>query len=198
MSTEQLDQIDPAHAALLVMDYQNGIIGRVDHGDQLLAVAGDLISAFREHGGTIGYVRVAFEPGDWDGVPETSHMAKRVKGYANDALHVDSPATQIADAIAPQDGDIVVVKKRVGPFGTTDLHDQLQSRGINTLVLAGISTSGVVLSTVRDAHDRDYRVIVVSDACADPDPESHSALIDRIFPHQVDVTDAATVHTLLR
>ena len=60
-------------------------------------------------------------------------------------------------------------KQRVGAFSTTDLHEQLQARGIDTLVLAGISTSGCVHSTVLDAFDRDYRVIVLSDACADPD-----------------------------
>ena len=197
MNTESPAPIDPSHAALLVMDYQNGIIGRVENGEQLLALAGDLIATFRERGATIGYVRVAFTEGDWDGVPESSHMARRVKGYPSDALHVDSPATQIPDAIAPQEGDIVVIKKRVGPFGTTDLDEQLKARGIDTLVLAGISTSGVVLSTVRDAHDRDYRVVVLADACADPDAESHHVLMSRIFPHQVDVTDSTGVRSLL-
>jgi nicotinamidase-related amidase len=194
MST--LDPINPASAALLVMDYQNGIIDRVDNGDELVAIARNLIRSFREHGGTVGYVRVAFAQGDWDGVPETSYMAKRVKGYG-DALSVDNPSTQIPQEIAPQEGDIVVIKKRVGPFGTTDLHDQLQARGIDTLVLAGISTSGVVLSTVRDAHDRDYRVIVLEDACADPDREVHDFLTQRIFPHQVEVTGVRSLHGLL-
>jgi nicotinamidase-related amidase len=69
------------------------------------------------------------------------------------------------------DGDIVVRKVRVGPFGTTDLHDQPQARGIDTLLLAGLTSSGVVLSAVRDGHDRDYRLIVVSDLTADPEPD---------------------------
>jgi len=150
----------------------------------------------RDHGGTIAYVRVAFEDGDWDGVPETSHMAKRVKAYG-DTLGVDNFNTQIPTEIAPEEGDIVVIKKRVGPFGTTDLHEQLQARGIDTLVLAGISSSGVVLSTVRDAHDKDYRVIVLEDACADRDPEVHSFLMEQIFPRQVDVTDVRSFHHLM-
>lgn len=190
------DPINPAHAALLVMDYQNGIIGRVEHGDELLAIARNLIRTVREHGGTIGYVRVAFADGDWDGVPDSSAMKKRVQAYG-DALSVDNPSTQIPEQIAPQEGDIVVIKKRVGPFGTTDLHEQLQARGIDTLILAGISTSGVVLSTVRDAHDRDYRVIVLEDACADPDREVHDFLTQRIFPHQGEVTDVRSLHGLL-
>ncbi len=97
----------------------------VDGGDELLAIARNLIRTFREHGGTVGYVRVAFADGDWDGVPATSYMAQRVSGYG-DAMHIDNPGTQIPEEIAPQDGDIVVIKKRVGPFGTTDLHEQLQ------------------------------------------------------------------------
>jgi nicotinamidase-related amidase len=196
MTTENLSPIDPSHSALLIMDYQNGIIGRVENGDELLAIARNLIRTFREHGGTIGYVRVAFAEGDWDGVPESSHMAKRVKGYGN-AMDVDADSTQIPEVIAPQRGDIVVIKKRVGPFGTTDLHEQLQARGIDTLVLAGISTSGVVLSTVRDAHDRDYRVLVLEDACADPRPDVHDFLIENIFAHQVDVTTVRELHGLL-
>ena len=102
-------------------------------------------------------------------------------------FHADAPATQVHDRIAPQDGDIVVRKTRVGPFGTTDLDEQLRARGIDTLILAGISTSGVSLSAVRDGHDRDYRLIVVSDLCADPEPELHAFLIERIFPRQAEV-----------
>ncbi len=196
MTSESLDPINPATTALLVMDYQNGIMSQVPKSGELLATARGVIQTIREHGGSVGYVRVAFADGDWDGVPETSHMAKRVKGYG-DALHVDNPGTQIPDEIAPQDGDIVVIKKRVGPFGTTDLHEQLQARAIDTLLLAGISSSGVVLSTVRDAHDKDYRVIVLEDACADPDPEVHAFLMEKIFQHQVEVTTAQGVHELL-
>lgn len=196
MSMQEHDPIDPRRAALLVMDYQNGILERIGNAGELLTTVAATIADFRARGGTIGYVRVAFAEGDWDGVPATSHMARRVRGYG-DAFHVDSPATQIHDRIAPRDGDIVVIKKRVGPFGTTDLDEQLQGRGIDTLVLAGISTSGVVLSTVRDAHDRDYRVIVLADACADPDAESHRFLIDRIFPRQVDVITVRDLPGLL-
>ena len=86
----------------------------------------------------------------------------------------------------------------MGPFGSTDLHERLQARGIDTLVLAGISTSGVVLSTVRDAHDRDYRVIVLADLCADSDPEVHEVLTAKVFPAQAEVINAAQLPRLLR
>jgi nicotinamidase-related amidase len=66
----------------------------------------------------------------------------------------------------------------------------LRGAGADTLVLAGIATSGVVLSTLRQAADLDYGLTVLSDACADPDPEVHRVLIEKVFPKQAQVTTA--------
>ena len=85
----------------------------------------------------------------------------------------------------------------MGAFSTTDLDQQLRERGVDTLLLAGLSTSGVVLSTVRDAHDRDYQVFVLSDLTGDPDPEVHEFLTGRIFPRQARVITTADLGTLL-
>ncbi len=196
MSSDALDPITPSRTALLVMDYQQAIIEMLPDGEELVAVTRNLIRTMREHGVTVAYVRVAFSEGDWVGVRATSGMARRLRGGSGD-FDVDSPRTQIPQELAPLDGDIVVVKKRVGPFGTTDLHQQLEARGIDTLVLAGISTSGVVLSTVRDAYDRDYRVIVVAEACADREADVHSFLTERVFPRQAEVMDVRELHALL-
>jgi nicotinamidase-related amidase len=189
--------IDPSHTALLVMDYQNGIFGMVDNSDELLAIASNLIKMFREHGGTVGYVRVGFADGELDDVPATSGMAAMITPERRAMFHADAPATQIHDAIAPQEGDIVVRKQRVGAFSTTDLHEQLQARGIDTLVLAGISTSGVVHSTVLDAYDRDYRVIVLSDAVADTDADVHNFLLQRVFTKRGEVIEVRELHGLM-
>jgi nicotinamidase-related amidase len=70
-------------------------------------------------------------------------------------------------------------------------------RGITTLILAGISTSGVVLSTVRDAADRDYRVLVLTDASADPEPGVHGFLTNKILPRQAQVITIAELESLL-
>jgi len=197
MTTESPAPIDPRRTALLVMDYQNGVIGMVDNGDELLATAAGLIKLFREHSGTVGYVRVGFADGDLDGVRATSGMAAIATPERREHLHADSPTTQIHDAIAPEPGDIVVRKQRVGAFGTTDLDEQLQARGIDTLVLAGISTSGVVMSTVFDAYDRDYRVIVLEEAVADRDEEIHRVLLDKIFPKRATVISVRDLQGLL-
>ena len=160
------DTIAPGRTALLVMDYQPGIVERLPDPDAQLDLAARAIALARAKGAEVGYVRVAFTDADFDDVPETSRMGAMV-AQGGRAFHADEPATQVHERVAPQDGDIVVRKKRVGAFSTTDLDEQLKARGVDTIVLAGISTSGVVLSTVRDGYDRDYRVVVLSDGSAD-------------------------------
>jgi nicotinamidase-related amidase len=188
--------IEPEHTALLVMDYQPGILASLDDPDALLARAADAIAIVRSHGGQVGYVRVAFDDADYLSAPPTSRMAARIAS-AGRAFHSGSPATAVHERVAPEPGDIVVRKTRVGAFSTTDLAEQLHDRGVSNLILAGISTSGVVLSTVRDASDRDYGVFVLADASADPQADVHEFLIERIFPRQADVIAIADLHGLL-
>jgi nicotinamidase-related amidase len=197
MTTEAIEPINPSRAALVVMDYQNGIIGMVENGDELVAITRNLIRTFREHGGTVAYVRVAFADEDFVGVPETSGMLAMVPEERRAMFRADAPTTQIHESLTPQEGDIVVRKKRVGAFSTTDLHEQLQARGIDTLVLAGISTGGCVHSTVLDAFDRDYRIIVVKDACADRELEVHNFLFDHVFNKRGTVVEVRELHGLL-
>ena len=187
-----LPGIDPRRTALLVMDYQGGILSRLGTAESLLASAADAIAVVRGHGGQIGYVRVAFEDADYDAVPPHSRFAS-----VGQDMHSDSPATAVHDSVAPEPGDITVRKTRVGAFSTTDLDQQLRERGITTLILAGISTSGVVLSTVRDAADRDYQVLVLADACADPAPGVHEFLTEKIFPRQARVITSAELKDVL-
>jgi nicotinamidase-related amidase len=194
--TNRTTKLDPARTALLVMDYQPGIVGRLEDGDALVTRAQEAIAAARAAGATVGYVRVAFTDEEFDSMPEGAPMA-RVKQMPREQMHDDSPATQVDERVAPAEGDIVVRKTRVGPFLTTDLDEQLRARGIDTLLLAGISTSGVVLSTVRDAHDRDYRLYVLADATADPLPDVHAALIEKILPRQAEVIEVADLADLL-
>jgi nicotinamidase-related amidase len=188
-------KIDPAHAALLVMDYQTGILGMVENADALIANAQNAIATVRNHGGRIGYVRVAFTEADYDAIPERNKGFWAVKASGR-SFGSDSPVTAIDARIAPQDGDIVVRKTRVGAFSTTDLAQQLRRRGIDTLILAGISTSGVVLSTVRDAADHDYRLVVLADACADPQADVHILLMEKVFPRQADIVTTAELEAL--
>ena len=102
-------------------------------------------------------------------------------------LRDDDRTTAVVDELAPQPGDVTVVKRRVSAFAGSDLQVVLRSRRIGTLVLCGIATSGVVLSTLREAADRDYRLVVISDGCLDADPEVHQVLTEKLFPRQADV-----------
>ena len=193
--TDSIPKINPKQAILLVMDYQPAILDHVDNADLLLARMAETIKIARQGGLPVGYVRVAFEEADYAALPQSN---KTFKAVADGRLFPsEAPETQVHPALTPKSGDIVVRKVRVGAFSTTDLHRQLRDREIDTLILAGIATSGVVLSTLRDAADRDYRLYVLEDACADRDPEVHAVLMQKVFPRQAYVMGAADLTNLL-
>ena len=194
--TESPPSIDPQHTALLVMDYQPAVLGSLSDAEELLSRVAEAIAIVRRHGGRVGYVRVAFDDADYEAVPEHSAFAPALT-TGREALHNDSPTTAIHERVAPEPGDIIVRKTRFGAFSTTDLAEQLRDRAVTTLILAGVSTSGVVLSTVRDAADRDYQVFVLADATADPEPRVHGFLTERIFPRQAHVIEVAQLDNLL-
>jgi nicotinamidase-related amidase len=186
--TDQL-HLDPTRTALLVMDYQVGLLDRLPAAEALLERVGTAVADVRARGGHVGWVQVAFYDADLDAIPPASVMAHLVTPDRRAALHPDAPTSQIHHSLSLRPRDITVRKTRVGAFTTTDLDQRLRDRAVTTLVLAGISTSGVVLSTVREAMDRDYRIVVLNDACADPDPDSHTFLTGRIFPRHTTVID---------
>ncbi len=175
--------------ALLVMDYQVGIVERIGNDDpQLLDRTAQAITAARGAGVRVIYVRVAFRPGS----PEISPSNRSFSALAgSNAFGQDEPATQIHAAVAPAESDVVVVKRRVSAFAGSDLEVVLRAGGIRRLVLAGISTSGVVLSTLRQAADSDFELIVLADACADSDAEVHRVLTEKVFPRQAEVLTVA-------
>ncbi|WP_020550338.1 cysteine hydrolase family protein [Embleya scabrispora] len=191
--------LDPAHTALLVMDYQPAILAFVPEGEDRNALLGRVegaIADVRAHGGTIAYVRVGFTDADWAAIPASNKSFAPLAQHR--VMHHEDPAAAIHERLAPQDGDIVVRKIRYGGMSTTELDQQLRERGITTLVVSGISTSGAVLSTVIDAADRDYQLYVLSDGVADPDTEVHNVLLHRVLPSRAHIIDTTELHTLLR
>jgi nicotinamidase-related amidase len=192
-----LPRIDPRSAALLVMDYQPAWIQTLTDSDALLSRAAQAIATVRARGAQVAYCRVAFTPADYGAVPARNLIFNQLASRPG-ALDEDAPATAIDDRVAPEPSDKVVRKTRVGAFARTDLDEWLRDRAIDTLILAGISTSGVVLSTVCDAADRDYRLVVLADACADRDPEIQDLLIHKVFPQRAQVIMVADLPELLR
>ncbi|MEV5283574.1 cysteine hydrolase [Streptomyces sp. NPDC051994] len=191
--------LDPVHTALLVMDYQPAILAALpDDGDRnaLLGRVEGAIADVRANGGTIAYVRVGFTDADWDAIPAINKSFAPLAQHR--VMHHADPVTAIHERLAPRDGDIIVRKLRYGGMSTTDLDQQLRERGITTLVVSGISTSGVVLSTVIDAADRDYQLYVLSDGVADPDTEVHNVLLHKVFPSRAHIIDTAELRGLLQ
>lgn len=189
--------LDPQRTALLVMDYQVGLLQRLPQADELIERVNTTIADVRAHGGHVGWVRVAFTEEDFAAIPAHSVMARQAASpEVRDFMHADAPTTQLHEALARRPEDASVRKTRIGAFTTTDLGRRLEDRGVDTLVLAGISTSGVVLSTVREAMDRDYRLLVLGDSCADPEQGTHDFLVERLYPRYATVLDAAELRQL--
>ncbi|HVP85314.1 MAG TPA: cysteine hydrolase [Rhizomicrobium sp.] len=185
-----MPDIVPAKSALLLMDFQNAIVSMIgDAGPSLLERAVKAHDVARTRGMAVIHVRVAFSEADY------ASISPRNKSFAALAqsrrLPEGSPDAAIHSALAPAGDEEVFTKHRVGAFSTTNLAARLVARGIDTLVLSGIATSGVVLSTLRDAADHDYRMIVLSDCCADADAEVHRVLMEKVFPRQADVLTLA-------
>src|SRR5205807_799642 len=94
------------------------------------------------------------------------------------------PGSEIHDELRTLASEPVVVKRRTSAFFGTDLESLLAARSITRLVLMGVVSGGVVISTVRWAADRDYELVVVADACGDPDAEVHRVLMEKLIPRQ--------------
>jgi len=175
-----------AKHALLVMDVQRVVVDRYPDPGHLPRLS-EAIRAARTAGIPVIYVVVGFRPG----YPEISNRNKMFGPLARSGIVGSDEATQIHPDVAPEPGDVVVTKRRVSAFAGSDLDLVLRAADIDHLVLTGIATSGVVLSTVRQAADLDFGLTVLADGCLDADPEVHRVLTEKVFPHQADVTTVA-------
>ncbi len=170
-------QLDPQKkTALIVIDLQNAIVGMnpVPHtAAQVVENSKKLADAFRGQGAPVVYVRVDL----------------------NDFMHLpvdkphnlgDKPMPAEASEIAPSagflPGDILVTKRHWGAFAGTDLEQQLKSRGIDSVVLTGISTNAGVESTARQGTGLGFAFVLVEDACSSQNAEHHRFAFEHIFP----------------
>jgi nicotinamidase-related amidase len=171
-------------SVLVIMDFQEGIVGGMD-SQAAVSAASQTLEAARLNEISVIFVRVAFRA-EYPEVVERNQIFGGLP-QLGDFMSELSPTTQIVSDLAPHGREPVAVKRRVSAFSGSDLDVLLRAAGAEELVLAGISTSGVVLSTVRQAADLDYRLVVLSDACADSDPEVHDILMTKVFPRQATV-----------
>ncbi|MCH3965531.1 MAG: cysteine hydrolase [Clostridium sp.] len=170
--------------ALLVMDMQNGIISRFLQDEKVVLPFQKAVEAARRHLVPIIFVRVAFS----QGYPEINFQNKSFSIISESSrMTVYDIAAQIHESLKPKPNEPIVTKFRVSAFTGSNLEIILRSQQIDTLVLSGAATSGVILSTLREASDKDYKLKVLSDACIDSDNEVHRILMEKIFPRQSDV-----------
>jgi nicotinamidase-related amidase len=181
---------DSSHTVVLAMDCQSGVISiYAKPQDEFVARVSTVLNAARAAGMAVIHVRVGFRPG----LPEVNDRNKLFGAIKASKPHQEffqGSSGEIHPALGPEPDDIVVVKHRVSAFAGTDLEMILHAREIHTIVMFGIATSGVVLSTLLEASDADYRLVVIEDCCADLDMELHAALIRRLFPARAEVMSA--------
>jgi len=177
------------NTALLVMDIMESLIVRMgDKAPAVIAAISAAIAAARDASIPVIYVVVGFRKN----FPEISSENKSfsaIKASGASMGSFEEPIT-IHAPVAPRPGEIVITKRRISAFTGSDLEVVLRASNIRHLVLTGFATSGVVLSTLREAADKDFRLTVLSDGCGDADSEVHQVLLSKIFPRQAGVVTA--------
>ena len=176
--------LTPSRTALLAVHMQGDIVtaeGALGgaFADQVaerdvIGKVGRLLDATRGSGATAVYTRVAWQPGYPDLVANC-----RLLGMVSQtrSLVEGSENARIVPELTPQDDDIVVTHQRVGAFSASQLDVILRSRGVDTILLAGVSTNVSVESTARQATDLGYRTVLVEDACSSTDMAAHRATV---------------------
>ncbi|WP_419805357.1 isochorismatase family protein [Terriglobus sp.] len=168
--------LDPKTTAVVLIDLQHGILQRQlapYNREQIVEAANRLTDAARAVGASIIYVQVSL--GEAPDVP------------------VDRPTSRPQQTVPPQmlelvpelhrlPEDHVLLKRQRGAFYGTDLEQTLRRRGIQTIIIGGVSTNIGVESTAREAHDRRYALVFAQDAMSSSSPELHQFAVDNIFP----------------
>jgi nicotinamidase-related amidase len=183
---------DRQHTALLIADFYAAFMGTLPHAVERQVVDNTqrLQHTARQAGLFLCYCATVFRPGYVE-VSERNKTFSARKHSGQPA--VSDPIQLIHPAVLPAAGEVVVGKHRVNALYGTALDLILRANTIDTLIILGYATSGVVLSTVRYAADLDYRLVVVEDCCADQDPDVHDFLTQRLFPRQAEVVSSTEV-----
>ncbi|MEM5399980.1 MULTISPECIES: isochorismatase family cysteine hydrolase [Paraburkholderia] len=188
---ESIPAIAPAQTALLVMHYQTDILGLFPSvAPVLLANTRKLCDAARTKGVSVYFANLRFSPG----YPEVSPLNKNGQGIKQLGLFVDD---QTSPELGQRAGEPVIAAHRASVFFGTDLQARLLAQGIDSLIMVGIASTGVVLSSVAYASDADFRLYTVKDCCYDPDPVVHEHLFSTAFDSRTTVLSLADALLLL-
>lgn len=181
-----ISQLDPK-AALIVIDLQKGIVSMpaAETAKEVVAKSAQLIQAFRAQTLPVVLVNVVAAAPGRTGQPRNAHQ-------------FPADWTELVPALNVQPSDIQVSKRSFGAFLTTNLQEQLKSRGVTQIFLCGIATSAGVESTGRSAYDLGYNVVFVTDAMTDRDPATHTFVTEKIFPRLGETGSTEEVLNLLK
>ena len=174
-------KIEPSSTALVVIDLQRGIAASpaAPHDPaEVVARASQIAEALRAAGGTVVLVRVTSSRDGKDGLRPITDRPPAWAGSGS----LPPEWAEIAPELKPELADVVITKRQWGAFHGTELDLQLRRRGIDTIILCGISTGAGVESTARDAYERGYQQIFVEDAMAARDADEHNHTVSRLFP----------------
>ena len=168
-------KLDVTKSALVLIDLQNGIVGRDTKPYAAMDVVeqgAKLAAAFRAKGSLVVYVRVDFR--DFANLPADEPVQ----------IPEDIPAaaSEITAAAGMQAGDVLVTKRHWGAFAGTNLEELLRSRGVETVVLGGVATNIGVESTLRQGTGLGFAFVTVEDACTTFSAEMQSFAFTAIFP----------------
>jgi len=163
-------------SALLILDYQVGV-GDQAYAQEAAPRAAAALAAGRKAALFIIFSKVNFRPG-------YSDIASSNKAFWSLKTKNLLPpnASKLITLFQPIHDEIVVNKNRFSAFCGNDLRTVLRATNINHLIMAGVATSGVILSSFTAAADADHSMTILSDACADPKPTLHNELMKNLFP----------------
>ncbi len=182
---------DPKRTALVLIEYQNdftsegGVLHDAVQGVMestgMLDNTRRLVEAARDAGATIVHAPITFAAGYGE---LSQHPYGILKGVVDSTAFVKGEwGSAIVDALAPQEGDVVVEGKRgLDTFATTNLDFILRARGIDTIALGGFLTNCCVESTMRSGYEKGYKVITLSDCVAATSAEEHDNAIKFDYP----------------
>jgi nicotinamidase-related amidase len=173
------------NTALLMMDFQAQMLSSLEGAAPIISNAKKALDYARKNNIPVMYVRVCFRAVG----PEISAKNKGFSVLGKDMWTAEFAEVwkQIHADVAPLANEVIIDKRRVSAFSGSDLEVLLRAYGIEHMVLTGFATSGVVLSTLREAADKDYQITVLHDCCGDRDEEVHRVLTTKVFPRQADV-----------
>ncbi|KAJ5990587.1 hypothetical protein N7522_010794 [Penicillium canescens] len=172
---------------LLILDVQRGVIDRLENTESYLTRLSSTLAAARKANIKVVHVVTGFRPGyPENNANNTSVPAVAARGEYQQGME----SVEVHSAVAPTDNEVVIMKRRISAFFATELDMILRCFQAQTIVVAGLITSGAVLSTVRQAMDLDYRVTVIEDLCMDRDEEVHRVLIDKVFARKTEIVSA--------